>query len=122
MAQGLEQITASVEVRADRVVEALLAFAADHRGEVKDREVIAVDRGKDGVAVAHVAGDDELGAGEGARPSVAWTVVLDGAHSDQLARYLDDLGAWKMTDWMNDTLFYILNSRYMAKRPTVIVG
>ena len=30
---------------------------------------------------------------------------------------LDDLGAWKMTDWMNDTLFYILNSRYMAKRP-----
>jgi DNA replication protein DnaC len=33
---------------------------------------------------------------------------------------LDDLGAWKMTDWMNDTLFYILNSRYMAQRPTVI--
>jgi len=33
---------------------------------------------------------------------------------------LDDLGAWKMTDWMNDTLFYILNSRYMAKRATII--
>jgi DNA replication protein DnaC len=33
---------------------------------------------------------------------------------------LDDLGAWKMTDWMNDTLLYILNSRYMAKRPTII--
>jgi len=33
---------------------------------------------------------------------------------------LDDLGAWKMTDWMNDTLFYLLNGRYMAKRPTVI--
>jgi len=33
---------------------------------------------------------------------------------------LDDLGAWKMTDWMNDTLFYILNSRYMAKRCTII--
>jgi DNA replication protein DnaC len=33
---------------------------------------------------------------------------------------LDDLGAWKMTDWMNDTLFYILNSRYLAKRATVI--
>lgn len=33
---------------------------------------------------------------------------------------LDDLGAWKMTDWMNDTLFYILNSRYLAKRPTLI--
>ncbi len=33
---------------------------------------------------------------------------------------LDDLGAWKMTDWMNDTLFYLLNSRYMAKRPTII--
>src|SRR5688572_28787225 len=25
-----------------------------------------------------------------------------------------------MTDWMNDTLFYILNSRYMAKRSTLI--
>lgn len=33
---------------------------------------------------------------------------------------LDDLGAWKMTDWMNDTLFYILNQRYMTKRPTII--
>jgi DNA replication protein DnaC len=33
---------------------------------------------------------------------------------------LDDLGAWKMTDWMNDTLFSILNGRYMAKRPTII--
>jgi DNA replication protein DnaC len=33
---------------------------------------------------------------------------------------LDDLGAWKMTDWMVDTLFYILNGRYMAKRSTLI--
>lgn len=33
---------------------------------------------------------------------------------------LDDLGAWKMTDWMNDTLFYILNKRYLATRPTLI--
>jgi DNA replication protein DnaC len=33
---------------------------------------------------------------------------------------LDDLGCWKMTDWMNDTLFYILNSRYIAKRATLI--
>ena len=33
---------------------------------------------------------------------------------------LDDLGAWKMTDWMNDTLVYILNGRYMSKRPTLI--
>jgi DNA replication protein DnaC len=33
---------------------------------------------------------------------------------------LDDLGAWKMTDWMNDTLFYLLNNRYMAKRATII--
>jgi DNA replication protein DnaC len=33
---------------------------------------------------------------------------------------LDDLGAWKMTDWMVDTLFYILNSRYLAKRVTLI--
>ncbi|HEY7412601.1 MAG TPA: ATP-binding protein [Vicinamibacteria bacterium] len=33
---------------------------------------------------------------------------------------LDDLGGWKMTDWMNDTLFYILNSRYLSKRATII--
>lgn len=33
---------------------------------------------------------------------------------------LDDLGAWRITDWMNDTLFQILNSRYMAKRSTII--
>jgi DNA replication protein DnaC len=33
---------------------------------------------------------------------------------------LDDLGAWRMTEWMNDTLFYLLNSRYLAKRPTII--
>ncbi len=33
---------------------------------------------------------------------------------------LDDLGAWKMTDWMNDTLFYILNSRYTSRRPTIV--
>lgn len=33
---------------------------------------------------------------------------------------LDDLGARKMTDWAADTLFDILNSRYGARRPTVI--
>ena len=33
---------------------------------------------------------------------------------------LDDLGAWRMTDWMNDTLFYILNSRYLAQRASII--
>jgi DNA replication protein DnaC len=33
---------------------------------------------------------------------------------------LDDLGAWKMTDWMNDTLFYLLNRRYNDKRATLI--
>jgi DNA replication protein DnaC len=36
------------------------------------------------------------------------------------ALLLDDLGAWKMTDWMLDTLFFILNGRYMAKRATLI--
>jgi DNA replication protein DnaC len=33
---------------------------------------------------------------------------------------LDDLGGWRMTEWMHDTLFYLLNSRYVAKRPTLI--
>lgn len=32
----------------------------------------------------------------------------------------DDLGAWKVTDWMTDTLFYILNRRYLARRATLI--
>jgi len=33
---------------------------------------------------------------------------------------LDDLGAWRMTDWMLDTLFYVLNNRYLAKRATIV--
>jgi DNA replication protein DnaC len=33
---------------------------------------------------------------------------------------LDDLGARKMTDWAADTLFDVLNSRYGARRPTVV--
>ena len=33
---------------------------------------------------------------------------------------LDDLGALKISDWMHDTLFYILNSRYLAKRANII--
>ena len=33
---------------------------------------------------------------------------------------LDDLGAWRMTDWMVDTLFNIINQRYLAKRATLI--
>jgi DNA replication protein DnaC len=33
---------------------------------------------------------------------------------------LDDLGAWKITDWMHDTLFFVLNSRYMNNRVTLI--
>jgi DNA replication protein DnaC len=33
---------------------------------------------------------------------------------------LDDLGARKMTDWAADTLFTIVNGRYMARRPTII--
>ena len=32
---------------------------------------------------------------------------------------LDDLGARKMTDWAADTLFTIVNGRYMARRPTL---
>jgi DNA replication protein DnaC len=33
---------------------------------------------------------------------------------------LDDLGARKMTDWAADTLFTIVNGRYMARRPTLV--
>jgi DNA replication protein DnaC len=33
---------------------------------------------------------------------------------------LDDLGSKKMTDWADDTLFNILNVRYMMRRPTLI--
>jgi DNA replication protein DnaC len=33
---------------------------------------------------------------------------------------LDDLGAERITDWMVDTLFYIINERYLSKRVTII--
>jgi DNA replication protein DnaC len=33
---------------------------------------------------------------------------------------LDDLGSRKMTEWADDTLFDILNTRYMKRRPTLI--
>ena len=33
---------------------------------------------------------------------------------------LDDLGGLRITDWMHDTLFYILNQRYVHQRPTII--
>jgi DNA replication protein DnaC len=33
---------------------------------------------------------------------------------------LDDLGTRKMTDWAADTLFTIVNGRYMARRPTLV--
>jgi DNA replication protein DnaC len=33
---------------------------------------------------------------------------------------LDDLGAWRVTDWMNDTLFHIVNKRYLSRRATFI--
>lgn len=54
-------------------------------------------------------------------PSTAFTEyeVLEPIINMELL-LLDDLGAWKMTDWMNDTLFYILNKRYLATRPTLI--
>ena len=54
-------------------------------------------------------------------PSTAFTEyeMLEPVISMELL-LLDDLGAWKMTDWMNDTLFYILNKRYLAQKPTII--
>jgi len=33
---------------------------------------------------------------------------------------LDDLGARRMTDWAADTLFTIVNGRYLARRPTIV--
>jgi DNA replication protein DnaC len=47
------------------------------------------------------------------------TEVLDPIINAEIL-VLDDLGAWKMTDWMNDTLFYILNQRYVHQRPSII--
>jgi DNA replication protein DnaC len=32
---------------------------------------------------------------------------------------LDELGAGKLTDWVRDLLYYVVNSRYMAKRVTI---
>jgi DNA replication protein DnaC len=33
---------------------------------------------------------------------------------------LDDLGSARFTEWMSDTLFYVLNTRYIEKRPTLV--
>jgi len=35
---------------------------------------------------------------------------------------LDDLGAWKVSDWMRDILGYIINQRYDNKRITIITS
>jgi DNA replication protein DnaC len=35
---------------------------------------------------------------------------------------LDELGAQKVTEWMRDTLTYIINQRYNDKRPTIITS
>ena len=57
-AGGLEDIASAVEIDAQGIVEALLAFAADHRREMEDRDGgIGADGGEDGVAIADVARD-----------------------------------------------------------------
>ena len=33
---------------------------------------------------------------------------------------LDDLGAERMTGWVEETLYLIINERYMQRRPTII--
>ncbi len=33
---------------------------------------------------------------------------------------LDDLGSARFTEWMSDTLFYVLNTRYIEKLPTLV--
>lgn len=39
---------------------------------------------------------------------------------DATVLLLDDLGSAKFSDWMSDTLFHILNRRYLEKRPTLV--
>ncbi len=33
---------------------------------------------------------------------------------------LDDLGSQRMTDWMGDTVFHIINVRYNNKKPVLV--
>jgi hypothetical protein len=66
-----EDVAPAVEVDAERVVEALLALAADHRGEVEDGgRGLRAQGGRHRGAVGDVAGDgrhpDRRGTGGGA--------------------------------------------------------
>lgn len=45
--------------------------------------------------------------------------VLDPVVSCDLL-ILDDLGSARFTEWMMDTLFYVLNTRYLDKLPTLV--
>ncbi len=35
---------------------------------------------------------------------------------------LDELGAGRLTDWVRDLLYYVINSRYMAQRVTIFTS
>jgi len=53
------------------------------------------------------------------RSSASATSTLEHALAADLL-VLDDLGSRRMSDWAADTLFAIVNARYMARRPTLV--
>ena len=55
--EGFQQVATTVQVGVKSVVKALLAFSADHGCKVKYGDVIAINHGENGVAVAHVSRD-----------------------------------------------------------------
>lgn len=53
-------------------------------------------------------------------PHIPEDEALRGWAEGQFLLVIDDVGAEKMTEWGNATLFAILNSRYMLHLPTII--
>ena len=55
-ARGFEHVASAIEIHAQRIIEARLAFAAHHRGEVENRRRrLRADRGEHCRALANVA-------------------------------------------------------------------
>lgn len=53
-------------------------------------------------------------------PQYAEEDLLRGWQEGTFLLVLDDVGAEKMTEWANQTLYAILNARYQSKLPTIV--
>ncbi len=62
---------------------------------------------------------DEIARSYDRRSRTSQSQVLEAVLAADLL-VLDDLASRRMTDWAGDTLFTIVNTRYLARRPTLV--